>query len=260
MKEINNEFKNTFDKIKLDDKIINNNMNKILYRNNKNKLTLSLSLRYAVVLILALVITVSGSVYVIANKTNNPIKDVSDKTKIKLNLNMEPVDKRISKNDITKSKYTYSEAEDLFGVKLLKLKDGADYVLKYYGNYNNDNLRLATLSYQYKYNEVSKDTSIYNIMYLHAYITYEEFDNKTGFETTKKDYETYYVESNNKDITATVLYSAEIPIQVMFIYKNVYYKFIFNYNLKEENLTDEDRKTILNYIQDALDNKLVEEI
>ncbi|MCR5482867.1 MAG: hypothetical protein K6E99_00440, partial [Bacilli bacterium] len=63
-----------------------------------------------------------------------------------------------------------------------------------------------------------------------------------------------------KDITATVLYSAKIPIVVMFIYKNVYYKCTFNYNLKEENLTDEDRKTILNYIQDALDNKLVEEI
>jgi len=46
----------------------------------------------------------------------------------------------------------------------------------------------------------------------------------------------------------------------MFIYKNVYYKFEFIYNITKEEYTEEDKKIILNYIQDALDNIFVEEI
>ena len=262
MKEINNKFKNTFDKIKLDDKIINNNMNKILYKNNKNKLTLSL--RYAIVIMLALIVTISGSVYVIANKTNNPITDNSTENRIKLDYDLKPIEKSITKDDITKKNYSYKEAEELLGISLLKLKDGEDYSINVYPKYNNDKLHFVSLTYTNKKKEyIINSNNLYRIHYLKAYAIYDDEidkDNYSGYETSKKDFETYFIESTNKDITATVLYSSKINSQVMFIYKNVYYKFEFAYNMIKEEYTEEDRKNILNYIQDALDNIFVEEI
>ncbi len=262
MKEINNKFKNTFDKIKLDDKIINNNMNKILYKNNKNKLTLSL--RYALVIMLALIVTISGSVYVIANKTNNPITDNSNEYKTKLDFDLKPIDKNITKDDISKKNYSYKEAEELLGISLLKLNVGEDYSINVYPKYNNDRLHFVSLTYTNKKKEYEiNSNNPYKIHYLKAYAIYDDEidkDNYSGYETSKKDFETYFVESTNKDITATVLYSSTHNSQVMFIYKNVYYKFEFIYNITKEEYTEEDKKIILNYIQDALDNIFVEEI
>ena len=264
MKEINKKYKDTFNNIKLDDKKINNNMYKILNKKNKNKIVLLL--RYAVVLLIALVITISGSAYVIANKTNNKIEDLSDDTKMKFVFHDEIIDKIITENQITKKDYEIEEAEEFFGHKVLRLNDGQEYYLEpILQKKSSDNkIDLIKLFYRNKKNEIIYNKPRkYSVQFVWVYFNYDGKNHgieSEGMIKKKERSDIYVVNSTNKDLEATVFhYSDTNYSEVYFVYDGLTYHVSFR-TYSDDVTHEESTKYTLDCIQDALDNIFVEEI
>lgn len=256
MKSLKEQYKDTFNNIQLDDKKINENLYKIIRKDNKKRT----AKRFNYALVNSIVI-----VFILIISVVNVVAHVDDIEKYFVNRDSKKIEVTFNKSNKMFDDNTFEDREKIdinsfqnkSKIKLLKPKN-SNIDLTLWVSKNNGEVKNIFAWYEFD-NSGWYFTDKYNIFAFRAYVSFEddyigeyECDEDDCVKNSKK------LLLNNKN-EILVFRDNSNSCEVKFMYENVYYTFNYSeYKFSQKMKNKETQKVIYDNILDFVDSMIEE--